>query len=71
MRCKVCEREAAEKGFCRLHFEAYENLVSNYDLWNKALGILWKEYLSKIAEHSLTGDWVKEVTNYLIKNGET
>jgi hypothetical protein len=71
LNCRVCEREAVDRGFCSLHFEAYENLVDSYQLWSKASGILWKEYLSKIAEHSLTGDWVKGVANCLIKNGET
>ena len=31
------------------------------------MDISWKEYLSKIAKSSLTGEWAKEVVRYLIE----
>jgi len=46
--------------------KAYENIVKKYDFWRKALQISWKEYLSEIQQNSLTGEWAKEVANYLI-----
>jgi hypothetical protein len=53
-----------------LHLKAYENIVEKYDFWRKALKISWKEYLSEIEQNSLTGEWAKEVANYLISNEE-
>ncbi|HKZ88007.1 MAG TPA: hypothetical protein VJ066_02470 [Candidatus Bathyarchaeia archaeon] len=71
MNCKICDRKADEGEFCALHLKAYENITNRYSVWRKALKISWKEYLNQIAKNSLTGTWVKEVTNYLIENGET
>ncbi len=71
MKCKVCDREASKEGFCSLHFKAYKNLIDRFEGWRKALKISWKGYLSQIAENSSAGDWVKEVAEYLIENGET
>jgi hypothetical protein len=68
LNCKICDREAVEKDFCALHLKAYENIVKKYDFWRKALQISWKEYLSEIQQNSLTGEWAKEVANYLINN---
>jgi hypothetical protein len=70
--CKICGREqVSEKGFCERHLKAYKNLGYRFPVWDKALGISWKEYLSQIAENSSAGNWVKEVAKYLIENGET
>jgi len=51
--------------------KAYENIVKKYDFWRKALQISWKEYLSEIQQNSLTGEWAKEVANYLINSEGT
>jgi len=69
--CKLCDREASKKGFCRQHIKAYENLLDRFELWKRALDISWKEYLSEIAKNDLAGIWVKEVSKYLIENEET
>jgi hypothetical protein len=50
--------------------KAYESIVRKYELWRKALEISWKEYLSEIVKNPLTGEWAKEVAEYLIKSGE-
>jgi len=71
LKCKTCHREAGERDFCLLHMKAYENIVKKYDLWRKALKISWKEYLSKIEQNSLTGEWAREVVNYLVSNEGT
>ncbi len=65
MKCKVCGREAKEKGFCPLHLKAYMNIVDKYDVWAKALSISWKQYLSEIQKNSLTGTWAREVIKCL------
>ena len=70
MQCKACSREAGEKDFCPVHLKAYENIVKKYAFWRKALKISWEAYLSEIEKNSLTGDWAKEVAQYLISNEE-
>jgi hypothetical protein len=54
-----------------VHLKAYENIVEKYVVWQKTRDISWKEYLSKIQQNSLTGEWTKEVANYLTNNEET
>ena len=68
MKCKACDREAVERDFCIVHLKAYENIVRKYDCWRNALKISWREYLSEIEQNPLTGEWAKEVANYLISN---
>jgi len=70
LKCTVCNREAGEKGYCKLHMKAYEGIVKKYDLWKKALEISWKEYLREIVKNPLTGEWAKEVAEHLIESGE-
>jgi len=70
LKCKVCGREAGENGYCELHMKAHESIVKEYDQWKKALEISWKEYLSEVVKNPLTGEWSKEVAEYLIKSGE-
>jgi len=53
-----------------MHLKAYENIVKKFGLWKKALRVSWKEYLSKINKNPLTGEWAKEVAEYLIRSGE-
>ena len=70
MNCKICSREAGENGYCELHIKAYETIVKKYELWKMALESSWKEYLSEIAKNPLTGEWAKEVVEYLLNSGE-
>jgi len=70
LQCKICSRETSEKGYCEFHLKAYQNIVEKYDIWKKACEVSWKEYLSEVAKNSLTGEWAKEVAEYLIKSGE-
>jgi len=50
--------------------KAYETIVKKYETWKRALKISWKEYLSEVVKNSLTGEWAKEVVEYLINSGE-
>ncbi|MDI6690647.1 MAG: hypothetical protein QME50_02120 [Candidatus Bathyarchaeota archaeon] len=70
MKCVICNREAEKEGYCILHSKAYESISKKYELWRKALEISWKEYLSEIVKNPLTGEWAREVAEYLIKSGE-
>ena len=67
MKCVICKREATKSGYCELHEKAHKSVVKEYEAWKKALDISWKEYLSEIAENPLTGEWAKEVAEYLTK----
>jgi hypothetical protein len=71
LKCRICSREATESEYCELHMKAHENITKKYELWKKALGISWKEYLSEIAKNPFTGEWAKEVAEHLSKTGET
>ncbi|MEM2103486.1 MAG: hypothetical protein QW717_01170 [Candidatus Bathyarchaeia archaeon] len=71
MKCPLCSKEVVKNGYCGLHAMVYKILVKKYAVWKKALGISWKEYLSKIAENPFTGEWAKEMAEYLVKSGET
>ena len=69
MKCKVCGREAEENGFCVLHLRAYQNVLEKFDVWKKASGTVWMEYLVEIQKNSLTGVWAKDVVKQLIMEG--
>jgi len=70
LKCKICSREAGEEGYCELHSKAYESIIKKFGFWKKALKVSWKEYLSEIDKNPLTGEWAKEVAEYLIRSGE-
>ncbi len=68
MKCKICSRDASKDGYCKFHLKAYQNLVENFSIWQKALNITWQQYLDEIQKNSLTGEWAKEVAKYLIED---
>ena len=67
MKCKICDRDAKANGFCNLHLKACKNIVDKFELWTKATGLIWSEYLVEIQKNSLTGEWAKEVAKHLIE----
>ena len=67
MNCKICIREAVEEGYCPLHLTAYRNVLEKFQVWHKATGLNWTEYLGEIQKNSLTGVWAKDVVKQLIK----
>jgi hypothetical protein len=67
VKCKICSRDAQENGFCNLHLEAYKNVVDKFDVWKKASGPIWSDFLVEIQKNSLTGEWAKEVAKHLIE----
>jgi hypothetical protein len=68
--CKICDREAGADGFCVFHERAHENILRSYAVWKKGLNIPWKDYLTAIKRNCLTGEWAKEVAEYMIKKEE-
>jgi len=70
LNCKICGKEAGEREFCPSHLKAYENILQSFGCWKKGLKIPWKDYLGEIQKNCLTGEWAREVAEYLIKNEE-
>lgn len=65
MKCKVCTREAVAD-LCRYHSEARDNLQAAYPLWVRAYGSLkWKDYLDSVKHNLQTGQWAKEIAEFL------
>jgi hypothetical protein len=71
MKCRLCQREAEEKGeFCNRHLVAEESLRSSYDKWRNAYAQLsWADYLDKVKQLKGTGRWVKEVIEFEKRKG--
>ncbi len=70
-RCVLCGRLAegyTEAGtpLCRLHFEAYRNIQSKYDLWRERSEISFCDYLKTLVNLSKAGKFVKDVATYLL-----
>ena len=70
MKCKICNRDSGKRDFCHFHLDAYTNIVKAYEDWRKGLRTPWEDYLRRIRDNSLTGEWAKEVAEYLINNEE-
>jgi hypothetical protein len=70
MKCKICGRETDVGDFCPFHAKANENILWSFGLWKKGLKIPWKDYLREIRKNCLTGEWAREVAEYLIKKEE-
>jgi sarcosine oxidase delta subunit len=65
MKCPVCEREASEE-FCVYHSAANERVRAAYPLWVRAYGeIEWKGYLDSVKRNPQTGQWAKEIAEFL------
>lgn len=69
MKCEVCGREAKGK-YCESHERAYKNVVEKYEAWKEAMDISWKKYLNEIVKNPYTGEWAKQVAEWLIKKEE-
>jgi len=69
LKCRVCSREAQtqpQSEYCELHEKAYQNIRKKFEVWKKASGVEWREYLVEIAKNSFTGTWAKEVAENLL-----
>ena len=66
MKCKICNRDVEDNGFCVLHLKAYDNIIEKFVFWKQASNISWAEYLIELQKNSLTGEWAKEVIKDLI-----
>jgi hypothetical protein len=67
MRCQVCTRETSTS-LCDYHQGAKESVDAAYPLWVKAYGgIGWNDYLDNVKRNVQTGQWAKEIAEFLGK----
>ena len=65
VKCPICGRLATEK-LCAYHAAAEERVKSVYSLWVRAYGrIEWKDYLDSVKRNPQTGQWAKEIAEFL------
>lgn len=65
MNCPICGRVAVQQ-LCLYHGEAKERVEAAYPLWVKAYGgIEWKDYLDSVKRNPQTGQWAKEIAEFL------
>ena len=65
--CSICGRRSKdESDFCPYHDTAYDNLKKAFESWKLSLNIDWPCFLREIVDNPVTGDWCKEVANYVI-----
>ena len=65
MKCKLCRRDAVSE-FCAYHQAAKERVREAYPLWVRAYGAVeWKAYLDNVKRNVQTGQWAKEIAEFL------
>jgi len=64
--CKICGR-ASGREFCDFHEEAIKKLREHFEVWKERKGVSWEGYLREVARNEKTGEWVREVAKYFIK----
>jgi len=65
MKCPLCGREAVTD-LCRYHAESKEKVQAAYPLWVAAYGrIEWSLYLDNVKRNPQTGQWAKEIAEFL------
>jgi hypothetical protein len=65
VKCRLCGRDAVRE-LCSYHEAAKERVQEAYPLWVRAYGgIDWKDYLDSVKRNPQTGQWVKEIAEFL------
>jgi hypothetical protein len=65
MKCPLCGREGVPD-LCAYHREAKNKVEAAYPSWVKAYGgIGWKDYLDNVKRNAQTGQWAKEIAEFL------
>jgi len=67
--CLLCKRRTAPGStLCAYHQLAKNNIESAYPVWKEAYGgMTWKQYLEQVKRNTQTGDWAREVAEFLSK----
>ena len=65
MKCSICGREGPSD-LCSHHMAAKKSVEAAYPLWVRAYGTIeWKEYLDNVKRNVQTGQWAKEIAEFL------
>lgn len=65
VKCLVCGKEG-KSDLCSHHEAARARVRGTYQLWVKAYGAIgWTEYLDNVIRNVQTGQWAKEVAEFL------
>jgi len=65
MSCVLCGRESSGD-LCLFHQIAKESVEKAYRAWKEAYGDMgWEDYLDKIKHNIQTGQWAKEIAEFL------
>lgn len=66
--CAVCGAPASGS-LCARHAKAASKLEAHFATWRERAGVEWEEYLRLVAENELSGAWVKETAEYMMRSG--
>lgn len=67
-KCLICERKS-DSLVCEQHSRAYQNLLEGYELWKRAKGLSWNDYLSELSENKYAGAWVRLLAKKMLDLG--
>lgn len=66
MKCRLCARGAVDD-LCVYHKAAKEKVEGAYPRWVKAYRTMeWKDYLDNVKRNVQTGQWAKEIAEFLV-----
>jgi hypothetical protein len=66
MKCRLCSRGAVDD-LCVYHKAARQEVEEAYPRWVKAYGAMeWKDYLDNVKRNVQTGQWAKEIAEFLV-----
>ena len=72
--CPICKTKLTRSNdqFCASHQAAFNNIRDSYMQWTNAYGSLTQEeYLRCVNVNESSGEWVIEVTKYLLEKSGT
>ena len=65
MKCRICGLEGTTD-VCLRHQRAKEAVEAAYPRWTKAYGGMdWKVYLDNVKRNPQTGQWAREIAEFL------
>uniref|UniRef100_A0A7C3F520 Uncharacterized protein n=1 Tax=Candidatus Methanomethylicus mesodigestus TaxID=1867258 RepID=A0A7C3F520_9CREN len=66
--CAVCGAPSGGS-LCARHSKAARKIEAHFATWRERAGVEWEEYLRLVSENDLSGAWIKETAEYLLRSG--